>query len=80
MKTAPAFLLPVDEDDKVGIREVALRTGTGTMMYDYDADDSTKVQRITLIWSVSDRIYMLSGGPVLSDDLAIAAANSIDQR
>jgi hypothetical protein len=76
MASAPAWMLPLDPEDKVGIREVALRTGPATMVYDYDTDHPDRIERLTLIWSVADRIYVLSTG--MGDTQAIAAANSIE--
>ena len=69
-------MLPVDPEDKIGIREVSLRTGPATMVYDYDTEHPDRIERLTLIWSVSDRIYILSTG--MGDAQAIAAANSIE--
>jgi hypothetical protein len=76
MAAAPAWMLPLDAEDKVGIREVSLRTGTATLVYDYDTDHPDRIERLTLIWNRPDRIYMLSCG--CSDAVAIAAANSME--
>jgi hypothetical protein len=76
MATAPAWMLPIDPGDKVAIREVPLGSAMGTMIYDYDAANSDRIERLTLIWSTSDRVYILSGG--IGDTLAIAVANAIE--
>jgi hypothetical protein len=79
MAANPALMMPVAMDENTGLRDVTLRNGPATMVYDYDENDTSrsKIQRLTLIWSASDRIYMLSSGE-LSDNLMIAVANSIE--
>jgi hypothetical protein len=75
-RAAPAWMMPIEPDEKVGIREVTLRSGPGTLVYDYDEDHPDRVERLTLIWSVPDRVFILSTG--LGDTVAIAAANAIE--
>jgi hypothetical protein len=52
-------------DENTGLRDVTLRSGPATMMYDYDENDvsRSKIERLTLIWS---------------DNLMIAVANAIE--
>jgi hypothetical protein len=73
MMTSPSIILPIDPEDDVTIREVALRSGTATLI---ESREDGTVQRITLTWSVSDRLYVLSGG--VREEVLIAAANAID--
>lgn len=72
----PALLLPVapDEQAQVRLRQVRLRTGIGTLLH--DLSDEGKSERVTLMWSVPDRLYLVSAGT--SDDVVIALANSIE--
>jgi hypothetical protein len=77
MAANPALMMPVGLDENTGLRDVTLRSGPATMMYDYDEDVPGRIQRLNLIWSASDRIYILSSGE-LSDTLLIAVANSIE--
>jgi len=71
--TAPVWLLPVDSEMTRGktIREVNLRGGPGTLIEDSDK----KGKRVTVVWSVGDRVYLLSGR--ISAELAIATANAV---
>jgi hypothetical protein len=55
------------------MREVALNSGTGMMIRDFD--DNGQQERVALLWSTSDRIYMLSGK--MSENLAVTVANSV---
>ncbi len=41
-----------------------------------EADGQVSIQRITVVWSVPDRVYLLSGK--LSRELAIATANAVE--
>ena len=77
MAANPALMMPIGLDENTGLRDVTLRSGPATLVYDYDEDRPGTIQRLTLIWSASDRIYILSSGE-LSDDLLIAVANSIE--
>ena len=76
MVAAPAWMLALDTEDKVAMREVQLRAGPGTLVYDYDTDHPDRIERLTLLWSTPDRIYILSCG--CGDSAAIATANSIE--
>ena len=73
MATAPVWLLPVDSEMGRGktIREISLRSGPGTLIQDTDK----KGERVTVVWSVSDRVYLLSGR--IAPELAITAANAV---
>jgi hypothetical protein len=75
MAATPAGMLALGAEDKVGIRQVKLRHGTGTLVYDYDTDRPDRVERLTLLWSTPDRIYVLSCG--CGDAAAIATADDI---
>jgi hypothetical protein len=74
MITAPALLLGIGTEDEVAIREVGLDTGPATLIEDFG--DNGRLERVTVLWSVPDRVYVLSGA--FSADLATAVANSID--
>jgi hypothetical protein len=69
--TSPAWLLPLSRDRQtwrgLRIEEVVLNSGRGILAID--------TQRVTLLWSVPDRVYVLTG--TASRDLVIAVANSV---
>ena len=69
MGTAPPWLAPIDRafDQRASIEEIQLTTGPATLVQEID--------RTTLVWSVPDRVYLISGK--LSRDLAIATANAV---
>jgi hypothetical protein len=69
MGTAPAWIAPIDSsfDKFATIEEVQLASGPGTLVQESD--------RISLVWSVPDRVYVISGK--LSRELAIATANAV---
>lgn len=74
--TAPAWLAPLasDFDQRVTIEEITLNSGPATLM---DAPAGAgSFKRITIVWSVSDRVYLLSGN--VSRELAIAAAGAVE--
>jgi hypothetical protein len=71
---SPTLLLGVSADDKVTIREVRLNSGRATLIE--DQGEPGEAGRITLLWSVPDRMYVLSGA--ITADFAIAVANSIN--
>jgi hypothetical protein len=73
MATIPVWLLPVDSAMTEGktIREINLRSGPATLIEDTDKNGA----RVTISWSVSDRVYLLSGG--ISAELATAIANAV---
>jgi hypothetical protein len=67
---APPWLAPLDRDmlRYLGtIEEIKLNSGPATLL-----DEKGKV---SILWMVSDRVYLLSGN--VSKDLAIAAANAV---
>jgi hypothetical protein len=74
----------------VSVREVGLRSGSGTLIEEFGlagpeggfgyADGVPRIERITLLWSRRDRVYLLTGRRVpppgmLSIDLAAALAS-----
>jgi hypothetical protein len=75
MGTAPPWLAPIARDLKedATIEEIALNSGPATLLQ--ETGDDGAVKRITVVWSVSDRVFLLSGK--LSRDLAIATANAV---
>lgn len=77
MARNPALMLPIGMDENGAWREVTLRSGPATLLYDYDEDHPGRIQRLTLIWSVPDRIFILSSG-LLDENLLIAAANAVE--
>jgi hypothetical protein len=77
----------------VGVREVSLRSGPATLIEEFGvagredgfgySDGAPRIERITLLWSLPDRVYLLTGrtaapAGMLSADLAAALANIID--
>ncbi|MPY91014.1 MAG: hypothetical protein GEU99_24265 [Luteitalea sp.] len=70
----PAMLLAVSTTDAVSMRQVDLRTGTGTLLQDLSEDGHDG--RVTLVWSRPNRLYMISASA--SVDEVIAVANSIE--
>lgn len=72
MVNTPFLLLGITTEDKVAIREVNLRTGPATLVDDLGKDGQS--ERVSLIWSVSDRVYLLSGA--IKADSAIEIANA----
>ncbi len=75
MGTAPHWLFPIDRSffDKATLEEVALNSGPATLHQEFE--DNGEVSRTTLVWTVPDRVYLLSGK--LSRQLAIATANAV---
>jgi hypothetical protein len=69
MGTTPSWLAPVSKDfDKLAtFEEIALNSGPATLV--------EQPGRITLFWSVPDRVYLLSGN--VSRELAMATANAV---
>jgi hypothetical protein len=70
MGNTPACLIAVTPDfaARASVEEVTLNSGPGTLIRDGD--------RITLIWSVPDRLYALDGK--VSRDLVVATANAVE--
>jgi hypothetical protein len=73
--TIPAWLVPVTRQLKPGatIEEVTLNSGTATVVQEPPAGG--RAGRLTMLWSVPDRVYLLSG--ILERQLAIAVANAV---
>jgi hypothetical protein len=89
--TAPALLFGYLPPHFVGVREVNLHAGPATLIEELGDNDPNhrfaynevpRVERVTLLWSRSDRVYMLSGVTgtptnMLGADFAGALANAI---
>ena len=75
MGTTTPWLAPigVDVHERATIEEVDLNSGKATLLQE-NWDDGT-LKRISLVWSVPDRVYSLSGK--LSRELAITFANAV---
>jgi hypothetical protein len=75
MGTVPSWLAPIGVDirERATIEEIDLNSGPATLLQETEEDGSVK--RITVVWSVPDRVYSLSGK--LSRELAIATANAV---
>ena len=73
----PVLIFPVtpDEAAQVRMRQVRLRTGLATLIHE-DGDEGD-AERITLIWSVPDRLYAISAAEAVGEDRVIAIANAI---
>ena len=76
MGTAPPFLAPIGRDIESGatMEEVALKSGPATLVQQTGAAGAPR--RTTIVWSVPDRVYALSG--TLRRELAIAAADAVE--
>ncbi len=74
--TAPPWLAPLASDfnQRALIEEITLNSGPATLMDAPAADGAFR--RITIMWSVPDRVYLLSGN--VSRELAIAAAGAVE--
>jgi hypothetical protein len=75
MGTAPYFLAPIDREfeERATIEEITLNSGPATLIQQMGQDGV--VTRIALVWSVPDRVYVLTGK--LSRELAILTANAV---
>jgi hypothetical protein len=75
MGTAPPWLAPIDRnfDETATIEEIVLNSGPATLLEQTGKNGAAT--RITVAWSVPDRVYLLSG--TLSRELAIATANAV---
>jgi hypothetical protein len=73
--TSPAWLAPLERDmeGRGTLEEIALNSGPATLLQEVQEDGAMK--RITIVWSVPDRVYLLSGK--LSRELAIAIAGAV---
>ena len=71
--TAPPWLAPIATDfmERATLEEIVLNSGPATLLEEKTADGAVK--RITVVWSVPDRVYLLSGAP----ELAIATAGAV---
>jgi hypothetical protein len=69
MGTTPAWIAPIDSsfDKFASIEEVQLASGPATLVQESD--------RLSMVWSVPDRVYLISGK--LPRELAIAMANAV---
>ena len=92
--TLPALLFgPPTPYHFIGVRDVSLPSGSATLIEEFGlagpedrfgySDGVPRVERITLLWSLRDRVYLLTGRTVppagmLSADLAAALASVID--
>lgn len=68
--TVPPWLVPMSKSLLPGatLEEVSLTSGTGTLMREQGG-------RTSILWTVSDRVYLLTG--TLSRELTLAAANAV---
>jgi hypothetical protein len=71
---APMAFLGIPNRPHVTVTQVPLRSG-GTATMIHHLDDPQDGERVAMIWSRSDRIYMLTGS--LTDDVALAVAESL---
>ncbi len=72
--TAPPWLAPIANfDASVTLEQIVLNSGPATLIYEMENDGSQR--RLSVIWSVPDRVYLLSGK--INRELAIAAANAV---
>ena len=76
MGTAPPWLAPIARDfrENSTLEEIVLNSGPATLLQ--ETVDGGALARITMVWSVSDRVYVLRGA--LSRELAIATANAVE--
>jgi hypothetical protein len=74
LAASPALLFGIPANRAVTIRSVNLDSGPGTLIESAGVDGEPG--RVTLLWSVPDRVYVLRGR--LSADLATAVANSMN--
>jgi hypothetical protein len=74
--TAPPWLAPIDRafQEAAVMEEVSLASGPGTLLVQKARWRNTR-DRVTLVWSVPDRVYLLDG--TISRDLAITVANAV---
>jgi hypothetical protein len=73
--TSPPWLAPIDRGFKADaiIEQVMLNSGPATLVEDDSRNGSAT--RVTLAWSVPDRVYAIHG--TVSRELAIAMANAV---
>jgi len=72
MGTAPPWLAPLVQDltERGTVEEIALRSGPGTLL-----QENGGAKTVTIVWSVSDRVYVLRG--TIERGLAIAVADAV---
>ena len=75
MGTAPPWLAPIARniEESATIEEIVLNSGRATLLQ--ETENNGAVKRITVVWSVPDRVYLLSGNQ--SRELMIATANAV---
>jgi hypothetical protein len=90
LTTAPALIFGSGTQKLILGREVNLRNGPTTLIEQFEGgghanwfglDPGPDAERITLLWSAPDRVYVLSGAlsaPSEMMSLAGALANAID--
>lgn len=73
--TTPAWLAPLEDPPpwRATLEEIKLNSGDATLYQETGADGTAP--RITLLWMVPDRVYLLDGH--LDRDLIIAVANAV---
>ena len=74
--TTPPWLAPLDRDMfryHATLREIKLNSGPATLLEENAGYGGN--QRVTVLWMVPDRVYLLSG--YLSRELIIAVANAV---
>lgn len=73
--TAPPWLAPLSSDfaGSAAIDEITLNSGPASLIQQNQG--TGPIQRTTLVWSVPDHVYLMSGN--VSRELAIAAANAV---
>jgi hypothetical protein len=73
--TVSAWLVPVTGELEPGatIEEITLNSGTATLVQ--EPPRQGRAGRLTMLWTVPDRVYLLSG--MLERGLAIAVANAV---
>jgi len=69
MATEPMILMGIRPQDMVATREVMLRSGPATLFEGFG-------DRIELLWSVPDRVYLLSGD--VTEEVVTSIANSVE--
>ena len=73
VRARPTLLPGIAADDSVAIRDVKLHTGRATLIEDLGGNG--QVERVSLLWSMPDRVYLLAG--TIAADHAIAIADSV---
>jgi hypothetical protein len=70
---APAVVLAVAADERIAVREVQLRAGPGTLIRDESGDPES--DRVTLVWSTGNRMFVVS--TAYSEEFAIRLADAL---